>query len=64
MTIDITFGWWLLPLVATVGAFIWAHVTANAKPGMYGGGAMFNLVIWLMALVPVLAVWLIWALLT
>lgn len=64
MTIKITFGWWLLPLAVTIICFGWAFWHGGEHPGMYGSGVLFNLIVWLVALIPALGAWLIWAVLT
>lgn len=64
MTIHIAFGWWLLPLAVTVASFVLAMKLANEPDGLYGGGAMWNFVVWVFSLVPILTAWLIWAVLT
>lgn len=64
MTIQVTAGWWLLPLAITVIAFVWAMRTSTDDLRTFGSGALFNLVVWLSAIVPCLLAWLIWAVLT
>jgi hypothetical protein len=64
MTIEIAAGWWLLPLAITVAAFIWAMLAGREQPGLYGGGLIFNLLVWFAATIPALVAWLIWAVLT
>lgn len=67
MTFYFPVGWWLLPLAATVGAFIWqwwVHKDER-RSGDYGdiGMAMGQLVTLAVAVIVSLAAWLIWALL-
>lgn len=56
--------WWLLPLAITIGAFIWCNIVARDPPGMYGGGLLFNLMVWMAGLILTLIAWLCWAVLT
>lgn len=66
MTFTISWGWWLVPALLTLAAFIWYRVQVRSLPpssGGYGMGAVTELVIALMAACPVLVAWLIWALL-
>lgn len=55
-------NWSLIPLAVTVLAAIWAVKTGDESPGMYGG-AIFNLMVWMAALIVTLIAWLVWAVL-
>ncbi|MFG6083755.1 hypothetical protein ACEUZ9_005480 [Paracoccus litorisediminis] len=61
MTIVITFEWWLLPLLVTIGAFVYAHgwsLRAARQSDQhihaghfwllpYGAAALLSLLVWL-----------------
>ena len=58
---QITVGFWVIPLVITIGGYIWAHV--STKDDYKGGynlqiGEAFALLLWLAGS---LFVWLVWA---
>lgn len=66
MTFTIEPGWWLLPLAITVAILIWARRLVSSTSGTstgYLNGVAEAFVI-LMAAVPILTVWLIYAVLT
>lgn len=60
-----TIGWWVVPTLITVAALTWA--VWRREPSSYGGfgdfGELVNMFWFLIALVPILASWLIWSLL-
>lgn len=66
MTFSITLGWWLLPVIVTLGAFgAYAWWQADQKPsGGYGriGDALGSLIMFGGVLIVSLVAWLIWAL--
>ena len=68
MTINITLGWWLVPLAVTAIAFGWAAYAE--RDNLYEGGypspaaARVSLMHYGCGLVASLIAWLIWALLT
>ncbi len=38
MSFDITIGWWIIPLLITIGFFIWANTRPKSGgSGMYSG---------------------------
>jgi len=64
MTIEVTAGWWLLPLAVTIVAAIWAMKVDTDEAGAYGGGALHNLMVYMAAAIVTLVAWLVWAVLT
>lgn len=66
MTFTITFGWWLLPSVITIGLFTWANAQGpRSQRGGYGYGADISGLVYLAAaVIGSLVSWLIWAVLT
>lgn len=61
MTMTITIGWWILPLLVTVASFSWAAWVGSNSSGDYDfSGAYAGIA----SLIPTLAAWLIWSLLT
>lgn len=63
MTFTLAFGWWMLPLVISVAIYGYAVSTFQRGGGDYSFPELFNLIRLIIATVPVLAVWLVWALL-
>ena len=63
MTITITYGYWMIPLVITIFAFA-AHLRVcwNEEPGY--GGAIVGMFTFMTATVVSLFAWLVWAILT
>lgn len=58
---------WLVPLFITFAAALFVVKYADESPGMYGGGALFNLVVFFAGLVVAMSAWLawfVWAMLT
>jgi hypothetical protein len=68
MTIEIAFGWWLLPLFATVCAWAWAWWWCSteeiSKGGFWPSIPFYPLVAVPAATIASLVAWLIWSLLT
>lgn len=64
MTIQVTAGWWLLPLAVTVVAAMWAMKVDTDDPGSFGSGAVYNLMVYMAAAIVTLIAWLVWAVLT
>ena len=68
MTFSIEAGWWMLPAVITI--IIWAVAYTKTKeigPSTgrdYGMTGVAHLFVWLIAAVPTLIMWLIYAVLT
>lgn len=65
MTLTLTFGWWLLPmLVSIIGLICSIVMTRNQGTDWFGIGSFFTFVTYVMFfVVPSLIAWLIWALL-
>lgn len=53
MTFTVTFGWWVLPLLVTIGAFGWAVYETGDPIGAFVARTA--------AMVISLAAWLVWA---
>lgn len=69
MTIEIQFGWWLIPAAITIAAMFYAAIrNAQENPhgnyGTYGVGAIFTLLAYGSAVIVSLIAWLIWSLAT
>lgn len=63
MTIELTLGWWLAPLLATLVAWIWAVSNFEGSRGGYMSG-LGDLFYAAGAMIATLAAWLVWAVLT
>jgi hypothetical protein len=65
MTIELSFGWWLLPLAITIAAYGW-HRWVN-KDVQYGGdynfSALGTILTFALAACVSLTAWLVWAVL-
>lgn len=66
MTFTIAFGWWLAPLLITLGSYgysVW-RLISNRSPGDYGhiGQALALLVMLCASTIVSLVAWLAWAL--
>ncbi len=68
MNITIQIGWWLLPLLATLGAVAWAWWYCESEEishgGYFGGFHYYPFVAVPVAIIITLSAWLIWSLLT
>ena len=67
MTIHIVPGWWLIPLAITIVAYGLAWREDRRQPnqgGDYSFPGVASTILYLIATIPVLFAWLIWALLT
>lgn len=67
MTINIEFGWWLIPAIITAISFIiafWRSDKSYAHGLSALGQAMSNAFLYLFALVASLISWLVWSLIT
>jgi len=64
MDITITFGWWLLPLAVTVLSYGVAISKFSYGGGDYSFPEVGNAILLIVATIPALLAWLIWALLT
>jgi len=66
MTITIHPGWWLLPLAFTLIAFGWARwcMRDSRGGGDYSFGAIADAFVVMLAAIPSLLAWLLWAILT
>ncbi len=62
MTFTIEFGWWLLPLAVTVVSYGGAISKLSFGGGDYSFPEVGNAILLLVATIPALAAWLIWAL--
>lgn len=62
MSYTITFGWWAIPAVLTLVFFTVAISKFSGSRGDYSFPEVWNGLMLLLALVPSLVVWLIWAL--
>jgi hypothetical protein len=65
MTFSITLGWWLVPVIVTVGAFVayaWWESVQKPSGGDYGriGDAVGGLIVFGGALILALVAWLIY----
>jgi len=63
MTFTITFGWWLLPLAVTVLSYGYAVSKFTSGGGDYSFSEVWNGFLLIIAAIPALVAWLIWALL-
>jgi hypothetical protein len=66
-TIDIGWGWWMIPTAITILAYWWFRYSTkglNNYANDYGMAGVAYGFLFLLMLVPVLASWLIWSLLT
>lgn len=67
MSMTVTIGWWVLPLLATLGAFAlawwWCSTEEVSKGGWFSFPA-YPLVAVPAAIIASLTAWLIWSLLT
>jgi hypothetical protein len=63
MNATINFGWWLLPAAITIALLWWASLN-KSPPDRWGMNHFFDAVLYLLALIPSLIAWLIWAVLT
>lgn len=67
MTFTLVLGWWMIPAVITVGAFVWSLLRTVTEPrgGDYSFGPEVVFITTMPAAIIVsLLSWLIWALLT
>lgn len=61
MTFTITPGWWLVPLLLTaIFCFLAYRAQDRDGPNYYGGRSVLNLLLWTMAIIPSLIVWVIY----
>lgn len=64
MTLTISIGWWIAPMVVTLICFGWAtFVGMTDEPDQYGVGSIIALGFYMAVAVVSLLAWLIWALL-
>jgi hypothetical protein len=65
MTFSITLGWWLVPFVATLTAYVFAFWSArsNGRPSYPDVDAAVGMFLYGAATILSLAVWLVWAVL-
>lgn len=64
MSVTLTFGWWLLPLVITVLAISFALFLSQRKGGQDDlAGGIVSLIFFCFATIISLLAWLIWAVL-
>jgi len=63
MTFTIEFGWWLLPLAVTVVSYGVAISKFSYGGGDYSFPEVGNTILLIVATIPALTAWLIWALL-
>lgn len=61
MTLTITPGWWLVPLLLTA-IFCVLAILRQDRDGSnyYGGRSVLNAFIWMLAIIPSLLVWVIY----
>jgi hypothetical protein len=59
----ITLGWWVLPLMVTIAAFV-AAGSYRPRPSGYGYGDITGALLVMVALIVSLIAWLVWALAT
>lgn len=68
MEFTIEAGWWLLPAAITLAIWAFAFVKSReigpSSGRDYGMTGVAHAFVWLMAIVPILIVWLIYAVLT
>ncbi len=66
MDITITIGWWLVPTVGTLSAFLCARFwSPQPRAGLAGSaGAFISLLLYCVAAILSLILWLVWAVLT
>lgn len=64
MDMTITLGWWIIPLMVTIALYAYAWTTFEYGGGDYSFSGVFNGIKLMLATVPALSVWLVWALLT
>lgn len=64
MTVSLTFGWWLAPLLVTVISFAWAYLRCmvEGSGGFMPAGVLLAMLLFPLAAVLSLIAWLIWAL--
>lgn len=62
MDLTITLGWWLMPLAVTAVCFGLAVANFSHSRGDYSFPEVYNAMLLLVATIPVLVAWLIWAL--
>lgn len=69
MTFTLTLGWWVLPLIVTIGAYVAAYFATPKvdHSGMFGNvaiAAIAGVLYFAVATILSLLSWLIWALVT
>ncbi|NTJ63525.1 hypothetical protein G6M50_38155 [Agrobacterium rhizogenes] len=63
MTFTVSFGWWLLPLAVTIICYGIAISKFSRGGGDYSFPEVWNGILLLLATIPALIAWLLWALL-
>ena len=62
MTFTIDLGWWLIPIAVTVMSYLFAISKFSKGGGDYSFPEVWNGILLLLATIPALLAWLIWAL--
>jgi hypothetical protein len=62
MHVTLTLGWWILPLMLSIAFYAIAVSKFSRDSGDYSFAAVWNLILVLVATIPTLIVWLVWAL--
>jgi len=64
MNIEITFGWWLVPAALTAAIWTWAFVANSDNRGSGYGADIAGMIVFGVAIIVSLFVWLVWAVLS